>query len=54
MIWFAYAMAWISTAAAAIAGMYFTRSAWCLWALLLPACIKMTTGKESEGREDDI
>lgn len=50
MVWFAYAMAWLSTALAAIAGMYFTHSAWCLWALLLPACISIKTDKN--GKED--
>lgn len=54
MVWFAYAMAWLSTAAACIAGMYFTHSAWCLWALILPACIKITNGKESEDKDNDI
>ena len=41
MMWIGYAAAWISTAAAVIAGVYFTESAWCLWALLLPAMIKV-------------
>ena len=41
MIWIGYAAAWISTAAAVIAGMYLTGSAWCLWALLIPLMIKM-------------
>lgn len=42
MIYLAYVVAWISTSAAVIAGMYFTHSAWCLWAFILPACIKLT------------
>lgn len=41
MIWIAYAMAWLSTSAAAIAGMYFTHSAWCLWVFTMPACIEI-------------
>lgn len=57
MIYFAYAMAWISTSVAVIAGMYFTHSAWCLWAFILPACIKITDknkdDKESEESEDE-
>lgn len=48
MIWIGYAAAWISTAAAVIAGMYFTESAWCLWALILPAVIKIERGKEND------
>ena len=46
MIWIGYTAAWISTAAAAIEGMYFTGAAWCLWALLIPAMIKINNGKE--------
>lgn len=57
MIYFAYAMAWVSTAVATIAGMYFTHSAWCLWAFILPACIELThknkDDKESEESEDE-
>jgi len=39
MIWFAYAVAWASTSVAVGVGIYITKSAWCLWALLLPACL---------------
>lgn len=57
MIYFAYVIAWISTSAAVISGMYFTKSALCLWALALPACIKLTRNseddKESEEAEDE-
>lgn len=41
MIWIGYAAAWISTAAAVIAGMYLTGSVWCLCALLIPLMIKI-------------
>ncbi len=59
MVYLAYAAAWISAAAAVIAGMYFTHSPWCLWALLFPACIKLehhfkddeSDEEESEGNE---
>lgn len=54
MIYFAYVMAWISTSVAVIAGMYFTHSAWCLWAFILPACIELIhDGEESEEPEDE-
>lgn len=56
MIYFAYAMAWISTSVAVVAGMYFTKSAWCLWAFVLPACIELThkqKGKEESGVAED-
>lgn len=53
MIYLAYAAAWISTAVAVIAGMYFTHSAWCLLALILPACIKITyKSKDDEESEE--
>lgn len=39
MVYFAYAMAWVATAVASCYGMKVTGSAWCLWALLLPACL---------------
>lgn len=34
-----YAAAWIGTSAAVIAGIYFTGSPNCLWALLIPAMV---------------
>lgn len=53
MIYFAYAMACVSTSVAVIAGMYFTHSAWCLWAFILPACIKIThRNKDDEEMEE--
>lgn len=48
MIYLAYSMAWISTSVAVIAGMYFTKSAWCLWAFILPACIELTHKNKDE------
>lgn len=54
MMWIGYAAAWISTAAAVIAGVYFTGSEWCLWALLIPALIKVESSqKHGEGTEDE-
>ena len=41
MACFAYVMAWVSTAVAVCYGMHETGSAWCLWALLLPALLKV-------------
>ena len=32
MMWFANAVAWIATSVGVVAGMYITKSAWCLWA----------------------
>lgn len=36
---FAKAIAWIATALAVIVGIEVTRSAWCLWAFILPVCM---------------
>lgn len=49
MIDLSYVAAWISTAAGVIAGVYFTRSPWCLWAFLLPwilNCSSITVNAE--------
>lgn len=51
MVWIAYAMAWLSTSAAAIAGMYFTHSAWCLWVFILPACIEIKNRRDEDKEE---
>lgn len=48
MAYLAYAIAWMSTAAAVVAGVYFTHSAWCLWAFLLPAGINLKYRGEPE------
>lgn len=54
MIYLSYAVAWISTAAGVIAGVYFTRSPWCLWAFLLPWTIhyeSRTSNKRKSGED---
>ena len=48
MIYFAYAMAWVSTAIVTSVGIYFTSSAWCLWAMILPAFISLKSKKDDE------
>lgn len=54
MMWFANAVAWISTSAAVIAGIDLTGSAWCLWALFIPALIRVTHKDDSnDGKEDE-
>lgn len=50
---FAYAASWISTSAAVIAGLYFTNSAWCLWALLLPAMLSWNSSGDGDADEQD-
>lgn len=48
MVYFAYAIAWISTAFATGAGIYFTHSAWWLCAFVFPAIIAITKGGKEE------
>lgn len=52
-MWLAYAAAWISTSAAVIAGIYLTGSAWCLWALFIPAMIRVTHKDASDDKAED-
>lgn len=52
MAWIAYAAAWISTAAAVVAGVHVTGSAWCLWAMVLPLMITVKESKKDEGEEE--
>lgn len=47
-VWFAYAVAWISTAAAVIFAVKYTGSAWCLVALMLPAMQKISIRNDEE------
>lgn len=41
-----YVAAWIGTAAAVSAGIWVTGSAWCLWAMILPAITQWTGDTE--------
>lgn len=47
-MWFAYGMAWFSTALAASAGMYFTHNVLCLLVFIFPACIGITQAISNE------
>lgn len=47
-----YTSAWIATAIAVIFGIRYTNSAWCLWALFLPACINISTKEDKEEDSD--
>lgn len=53
MIFLAYATAWISTAVAAIFGIYFTHSPWCLIAFAFPLGINLSHQyKDDESKEN--
>lgn len=53
----AYASAWIATSTAVIFAIKYTGSAWCLCALLFPACIKasvdISTSNDGDDNEED-
>ena len=49
----AYASTWITTAIVVIFAIKYTESIWCLWALLIPACIKVSTSNEGEDSEEE-
>lgn len=54
MMWIAYAAAWLSTGAAVSFGVYYTHSANCLWALVIPALLSVTNrrGDATNGNPD--
>ena len=52
-MWLTYASAWIATAAAVIAGIYLTGSAWCLWALFIPAMIGIIHTDDNEDNDKE-
>lgn len=43
-----YASAWIATAVAIVVAIIYTKSAWCLWALIFPLSISVTFDAEDE------
>ena len=53
MMWIAYAIAWISTAAAVSVGMYYTHNPKVLWALLIPALIRVTRSDKDKEKEKE-
>jgi len=47
MVYLAVALCWVSTAGAVSFAVFVTHSPWCLWAMLLPACIEVKhSGKQ--------
>lgn len=42
----ALGMAWIATSVAVIAGIFFTGSASCLWAFLIPAMLRTSSSEK--------
>lgn len=48
----AYAIMWVAASAAILGAVYITHSAWCLWALLIPATVslKYTSDKDGAGK----
>ena len=54
-VWKIYVAAWFCAMIAACVGTYFTKSAWCMWIMVLPAVLSFSENKsgdkQSGGRE---
>ena len=50
-MWIAHGIMWISTAMAAIAGRYFTHSAWCLWVFVFPICVSFSRKNDQDSAD---
>ncbi len=48
----AYASAWIATSVAVIFAIKYTGSVWCLWALLIPACVQAEIENTDSNNEE--
>ena len=53
IMWFAYAIMWISVSLATCFGIYITKSAWCLWAFLIPMSVKLIQKSNSKNDNED-
>ncbi|MBU5331762.1 hypothetical protein KQI61_06095 [Anaerocolumna aminovalerica] len=55
-VWKIFACAWLGTAMAVSVGIYFTQSAWCLWALLFPASLSTNSKayKKTENGYEEV
>lgn len=47
-LYIAYGLAWISTAIAVSIGIFYTKSAYCLWAMFIPAGISIKSSKDDK------
>lgn len=52
-MWKVFACAWIGTSLAVITGIYITGSAWCLWALIFPACMGTKSSSDDNDSDDE-
>ena len=48
----AYGMAWIATALATSVGIYYTKDANCLWAMLIPGMISLNSKGDKNDKEE--
>lgn len=53
MIWIGYGMAWLSTAIAIVAALYYTHSINCLWFLVIPLLISLSHKEENIEDQSD-
>ena len=50
LAYLAYAIMWIAVSAAIIAGIYYTKSSWCLLAFLIPSNISLKLHDETDDK----
>ncbi len=48
MMWFAYAMVWLATAAATGVGLYYTKDPNCLWAMVFPCFVQLSANRDKK------
>lgn len=46
-MWIAYGIAWVATALATSVGIYYTKDADCLWAMLIPMMISIKSSNKN-------
>ena len=47
-VWKIYVAAWFCAMIAACVGTYFTKSAWCMWIMVLPAVLSFSENKSGD------
>jgi hypothetical protein len=52
MVYLAYGMTWAATAIATSVGLYYTKNADCLWAMLIPAMISLKPSSNKNKKKE--
>jgi len=51
-MWIAYGIAWLATGIATSVGIYITKDANCLWAMLIPGMISLSSKGDKTNKEE--